>query len=64
MIVCVHFIGVYEYLSKGRLDTLHQDFEGQNYQVFMKDRHDNGVISHNFKLTSAYKDVIPFTNYT
>ncbi|RUS89094.1 hypothetical protein EGW08_003157, partial [Elysia chlorotica] len=56
--------GVYEYLSKGRLDTLHQDFEGQNYQVFMKDRHDNGVISHNFKLTSAYKDVMPFTNYT
>ncbi|KAH9487940.1 CCR4-NOT transcription complex subunit 6 [Bulinus truncatus] len=56
--------GVYEYLSKGRLDTSHKDFDGQNYQVFMKDRNANGLISHNFNLTSAYKDVIPFTNYT
>ncbi|KAI8797559.1 CCR4-NOT transcription complex subunit 6 isoform X2 [Biomphalaria glabrata] len=56
--------GVYEFLSKGRLDISHKDFEGQNYQVFMKDRCANGIINHNFNLTSAYKDVIPFTNYT
>ncbi|CAL1530723.1 unnamed protein product [Lymnaea stagnalis] len=56
--------GVYEFLSKGRLDTSHKDFEGQNYQVFMKDRNANGIITHNFNLTSAYKDVMPFTNYT
>ena len=58
------FTGVYEFLSKGRLDLTHRDLEGQNYNVFMKDRKDNNIISHNFKLQSAYKDAIPFTNYT
>ena len=55
---------MYEFLSKGRLDAKHKDLEGQNYNVFMKDRKTENIITHNFKLKSAYKDVIPFTNYT
>ena len=57
--------GVYEFLSRGTLDSTHEDFKKHRYGKFTE-----VGMSHPFSLRSAYaqgpggKELLPFTNYT
>lgn len=61
-----------EYLSSGGVDCTHKDFKELRYSDSLtkfncngKNSNSNGMITHGFKLKSAYENgVMPYTNYT
>lgn len=71
MCVC-GLAGVVEFLSSGGVDSTHKDFQElryidslTNFNCNGKNGVSNGRITHDFKLKSAYKNVLmPYTNYT
>lgn len=64
--------GVVEYLSTGAVDCTHKDFKELRYSDSLtkfncngKNGTSNGMITHGFKLKSAYENgLMPYTNYT
>lgn len=64
--------GVVEYLSSGGVDCTHKDFKELRYSDSLtkfncngKNSTSNGMITHGFKLKSAYENgLMPYTNYT
>lgn len=72
IICCVNtifffFLGVIEFLSAGKLSSDHQDFKDLQYKTLLQkisssDRPNEFM--HSFKLSSAYENIMPFTNYT
>ncbi|XP_051945221.1 CCR4-NOT transcription complex subunit 6-like [Xyrauchen texanus] len=64
--------GVVEYLSTGGVDCTHKDFKELRYNDSLtnfncsgKNSTSNGLITHGFKLKSAYENgLMPYTNYT
>lgn len=64
--------GVVEYLSTGGVDCTHKDFKELRYSDSLtkfncngKNSNANGMITHGFKLKSAYENgLMPYTNYT
>ncbi|XP_003970416.2 CCR4-NOT transcription complex subunit 6 [Takifugu rubripes] len=64
--------GVVEYLSTGAVDCTHKDFKELRYSDSLtkfncngKNGTSNGLITHGFKLKSAYENgLMPYTNYT
>lgn len=64
--------GVVEYLSSGGVDCTHKDFKELRYSDSLtkfncngKNSNSNGMITHGFKLKSAYENgLMPYTNYT
>lgn len=65
-------LGVVEYLSSGGVDCTHKDFKELRYSDCLtkfncngKNSSSNGMITHGFKLKSAYENgLMPYTNYT
>lgn len=65
-------LGVVEYLSTGAVDCTHKDFKELRYSDSLtkfncngKNGTSNGMITHGFKLKSAYENgLMPYTNYT
>lgn len=61
-----------EYLSSGGVDCTHKDFKELRYSDSLtkfncngKNSTSNGMITHGFKLKSAYENgLMPYTNYT
>lgn len=61
-----------EYLSTGAVDCTHKDFKELRYSDSLtkfncngKNGTSNGMITHGFKLKSAYENgLMPYTNYT
>lgn len=61
-----------EYLSSGGVDCTHKDFKELRYSDSLtkfncngKNSNSNGMITHGFKLKSAYENgLMPYTNYT
>lgn len=56
-----------EFLSAGKVSSDHQDFKDLQYKTLLHkistcDRPNEFM--HSFKLSSAYENIMPFTNYT
>jgi len=61
------YLGVIEFLSAGKVSSDHQDFKDLQYKTLLHkistcDRPNEFM--HSFKLSSAYENIMPFTNYT
>lgn len=59
--------GVIEFLSAGKVSSDHQDFKDLHYKTLLQkistcDRPNEFM--HSFKLSSAYENIMPYTNYT
>ena len=64
--VIILISGVIEFLTNGKVAANHEDFKDNVYDQVMKKmcNGDKTHIYHNFQLSRAYSDIMPFTNYT
>ncbi|XP_046366720.2 uncharacterized protein LOC124142343 [Haliotis rufescens] len=59
--------GVVEYLTSGKVAANHEDFKEIGYDSCLQKINttiEKESFSHNFRLSRAYMDVMPYTNYT
>lgn len=60
-------LGVIEFLSAGKVSSDHQDFKDLQYKTLLQKISScerPNEFTHSFKLSSAYENIMPFTNYT
>ncbi|XP_052071498.1 CCR4-NOT transcription complex subunit 6-like isoform X2 [Mytilus californianus] len=59
--------GVVEYLVSGKVASNHEDFKEISYEEILHRicvKNEKEILSHDFRLSKAYDDIMPFTNYT
>lgn len=64
----VYFVGVFEFMTAGKVSTNHQDFKEYSYEQVLKpfSHHKvNNSLTHPFSMKSAYdRSIMEFTNFT